>query len=146
MPPETPTVTFIGLIVRRGLGETGLNSLPENSTYIFSPQGFASRLRDEGRVLRQETRETGPKSADRLGIQIVRIVRVVGLVRICDYLFQQLCPGGSCRDLTGGNLFLGYSAGLVGAGINQWLGTILKLPGAAGCHDHVAKIAVNSVL
>jgi hypothetical protein len=57
-----------------------------------------------------------------------------------------LCPGLSRRlDLARGNLFLGYAAGLVGMGIDQRLGAVLELPGATGCHDHVAKIAVKSM-
>jgi hypothetical protein len=52
---------------------------------------------------------------------------------------------GSRFDLARRNLFLGYPAGLIGTGINQRLGAVLELPGATGCHDHVAKIAVKSM-
>jgi hypothetical protein len=61
-------------------------------------------------------------------------------------LVYSLRPGLSRRlYLACGNLLLGYAAGLVGTGINQRLGAVLELPGATGCHDHVAKIAVKSM-
>jgi hypothetical protein len=60
-------------------------------------------------------------------------------------LVYNLCPGLSRLDLACGNLLLGYAAGLVGTGIDQRLGAVLELPGAPGCHDHVAKIAVKSM-
>ena len=44
------------------------------------------------------------------------------------------------------SVFLGDPAGLVGPGINQRLGAILQLPGAPGCQDHIAEIAVESTL
>jgi hypothetical protein len=62
------------------------------------------------------------------------------------HLVHDLHPGLRSRlNLTCGDLFLGYAAGFVGAGINQRLGTVLELPGATGGHDHVAKIAVKSM-
>src|ERR1700723_1345694 len=95
MPPETPTVTFMTMIVR------------------------------EWEPLR---------------------LPVLWGVRVRNNLVGNLKPGlGRRRDLARGNLFLGDTASLVGAGINQRLGPILKLPGAAGRHDHVAKIAVESM-
>jgi hypothetical protein len=67
-------------------------------------------------------------------------------IRVQKYLVDYLHPGLRSRlNLTCGDLFLGYAAGLVGAGINQRLGTVLELPGATGGHDHVAKIAVKSM-
>ena len=98
MPPETPTVTFIAMIV----------------TLLASSPVLRLSLRVQSNVVSNPLSATSPWAARRL-------------------------------DLARGDLFLGDAAGLVGAGINQRLRAILKLPGATGCHDHVAKIAVKSM-
>ena len=66
--------------------------------------------------------------------------------RLYHHFFKQLRAGRGRCDLAGGDLFLGHAAGLVGAGVDQRLGAVLKLPGAAGCHDHITKIAIKSML
>jgi hypothetical protein len=73
-------------------------------------------------------------------------VRVVGLVGLHHHFFEELRPGRGGCDLAGGDLFLGHAAGLVGAGVDQWLGAVLKLPGSAGCHDYITEVAIKSML
>src|SRR5580658_2710437 len=123
MPPETPTVTFIAMIVRRG--------------------ELAGEERAQVSASRSPTREPGYTDQTLLWPLGVQVVGVVGLYH---HFFEQLRPGRGCCDLAGGDLFLGHAAGLVGAGVDQRLGAVLKLPGAAGCHDHITKIAIKSML
>jgi hypothetical protein len=67
-------------------------------------------------------------------------------IRVKKYVVHYLHPGLRSRlNFACGDLFLGYAAGLVGAGINQRLGTVLELPGTTSGHDYVPKIAVKSM-
>ena len=48
-------------------------------------------------------------------------------------------------DLSGGDFFLSDAAGLGGARGNQWLGTILQLPGTTCGNENIAVMAIELI-